>query len=111
VALTGDEVINISRRSLGAFDDYGNATTTRTSIAVANCLIGFGSTNEATDPARNPVDAALTIFLPSGTEVLDGDEFEIRGEMWVKDGDAISYQVDWPGFTPGVSINVRRRRG
>jgi hypothetical protein len=48
--------------------------------------------------------------LPFGTEIFDGDIFEVAGEQWVKNGDPAT----WPivnGLVPGVTIGLRRHLG
>ncbi len=109
--IKGDEPITIIRRSSsGTVDDYGNAVYETTQIIIRDGLFAFSSTEEPVDVAREAVDAKLTLYLPHGTEIIDGDVFVIRETQWVKDGDG----AGWPvvnGFVPGVVVNVRRRRG
>lgn len=109
--IRGGETITIKRRSANATDEYGNATFSRTTITVRDALIGVGGTSEPIDPARDAVDASLTIYLPNGTQVLDGDTFVIRGTEWVKNGAALEYVSPFPATEAGVVVNVRRRRG
>ena len=108
--LAGDTPIFIHRRTETGVDGYGNPTYSTEEILVRNCLLGWGGTSEPIDPARNPVDAALTVYFPHGTEILDGDVFEIRNSLWEKNGDAISYETV-NGFEAGVVVSVRRRSG
>lgn len=108
--LAGDEPIYIHRRTSTGVDDYGNGTFTTAPVLVRNCLLGYGSTDEPVDPARTPIDARLTLYLPHGTTVADGDTFEIRGKFWEKDGDALAWDTV-NGFEVGVVLTVRRRRG
>jgi hypothetical protein len=109
--IRGDEPIIIHRRSQSGTDEYGNPSWTTSTTLVRDCLFWYGSTSEPTDVSRDPVDAQLTVCFPEGTSVQDGDEFEIRNTMWVKDGIPNEYPQLWPGFTPGVIVNVRKRRG
>ena len=102
--------MTIVRRTAGTADQYGNPTHTTQLIQVENVLVAFGSSSEPVEVARNPIDAGVTLYFPNGTQIHSGDEFEVRGERWVKDGDP---QV-WPtvnGFAVGVVVPVRRRRG
>lgn len=108
--LAGDEPIYIIRKTTTGTDDYGNATFTTSSILVRNALIGLGGTSTPEEISRNPIDASLTLYLPHGTTIQDGDLFDIRGKRWEKDGDP----QEWGtvnGFEVGVVISVRRRRG
>lgn len=110
--IRGNESVDIIRRSsAGSVDAYGNPTFSNTTVTIDGVLVANGSTNEPVDASRTPVDASLTVFLPAGSTITDGDILVIRGEEWVKDGDAQEWPQLWAGFTPGVVLNVRRRRG
>lgn len=106
----GGETVTIKRRTPNAVDEYGNRTFTTTTIVVRDVFIGFSATGEPIDPTRNPVDAALTLYLPNDTAIQDGDRFLIRGSEWVKDGMA----QDWVSpfnFAAGTVVQVRKRNG
>lgn len=109
--IRGDEPIFIIRRVQTGTDDYGNPTYERTEELVRHCLMAYGASGEPVEANRDPIDAQLTLYLPAGTVVEDGDIFEIRGTEWVKDGDAQEWPALWPGFVPDVVVQVRRRRG
>lgn len=109
--MRGGETIQIKRRAASAVDDYGNTSHTVTTITVKNALIAIGGTSEPVDPARDAVDASVTVYLPNGTQILDGDVFIIRGSQWVKDGAAGEWISPFPGMTAGVVVPLRRRRG
>lgn len=109
--LTGDETITVTRRTGSSeVDDYGNPIFDTDEVSIPNALVAFNSTSEPTDVARDAVDARLTLYLPHGTQILDGDIFTVRGSEWVKDGDAAEWAIIG-GFAPGVVVNVRCRRG
>lgn len=110
--IQGDEPIIIIRKSsTGSVDDYGNPVKTTEQILVRHALFAYNGSHEPVEIDRDPVDAKLTLYLPAGTEIRDGDIFEIRDTQWVKDGDAQDWPQLWPGFIPDVVVNVRRRRG
>lgn len=111
MTLSGVETVSIHRREQVGVDAHRNPEYERTEIVIGNCLVGFGATNEPTIVDGNPVDSNVTLYLPNNTEVVDGDEFEIRGELWVKDGDPHAWVSPFAGFNPGVVVMVRRRRG
>lgn len=108
--IRGDEPIYIYRRSQTGTDQYGNPTFSKNTILVRDALFAVNATTEPVEANRNPVDASVALYLPAGTQVMDGDEFEIRGSRWVKDGDAQEWSQLWPDFA-GVVVHVRRRRG
>jgi hypothetical protein len=109
--IRGGETITIKRRSATATDDYGNPTYSTTTITVRDALIAVGGTSEPVDPARDAVNASLTIYLPNGTKVHEGDVFLIRGSSWVKDGTAQEWVSPFPASEAGVVVPVRKSRG
>jgi hypothetical protein len=111
VIIQSDEPIYIWRRTKTGKDAHGNPTYSKTSTLVRNALFAYAGTGEPVEVNADPIDVKLTLYLPQDTEVLEGDEFEIRGTRWVKDGDPEDWQQLWVGFTPGVVVQVRKRRG
>jgi hypothetical protein len=107
----GDEPIFIHRKVESSVDEYGNPVYTQEEILVRDCLFWFGSTDEPVQVSRNPLDAKLTVVFPKSVEILDGDEFEIRETMWVKDGEAQNWLDVFPNMVTGIVVNVRRRDG
>ena len=107
----GGEPITIKRRSKTSVDEYGNPTYSLTTIIVREALIALGGTSESNDPARTPTDAKVTLYLPNGTQILDGDRLIIRDTEWVKDGEAQEWNSPFPSSPAGVVVNVKRRRG
>lgn len=106
----GSETVIIKRRSSTATDDYGNKVFSTTTITVKNCMIGFGGSGEPVQTDRDPIDTALTIYLPNGTVVEPGDRFIVRGIEFIKDGDATVYKPPFD-FNVGVVVQVRKRNG
>lgn len=111
MTVQGDETIVIIRRTADDVDDYGNTAFTTERITVTNALVAFGATGEPNQVDREPIDGSLTIYLPHGTQIDPGDVFEVRGELFEKDGDPQVWSNVFAGFVPGVVVNVRRRRG
>lgn len=109
--MRGGETITIKRRSATATDDYGNPTYSTTTITVKDALVAVGGTSEPVDPARDAADASVTVYLPNGTLIEDGDLFIIRNSQWVKDGDAQEWISPFPAGSAGVVVPLRRRRG
>jgi hypothetical protein len=109
--IRGGETILIKRRSQVATDDFGNPTYTVATQTIKEALIGVGGTSEPVDPARDAQDASVTVYLPAGTQIQDGDTFVIRGSEWQRDGDAQDWVSPFPGDFGGVVVPLRRRRG
>jgi hypothetical protein len=110
VFYNGGETVTIKRRGESGTDQYGNKTYTLTSIPVQNVLIGFGASGEPTAVDRDPIDAKLTLYFPSGTAIQEGDKFSIRGEDWEKDGQAQDFKPPFD-FSAGVVVPVKKRNG
>jgi hypothetical protein len=108
--IRGGETITIKRRSVASTDEHGNPTYSFTTLVVRDALIGIGGTSEPVDPERDAVDASLTLYLPEGTQVEQGDRFIVRGTEWVKDGSAQQWVSPFP-MEVGVVVPVRRRVG
>ena len=109
--IRGGETITIRRRSQNSVDDYGNATWSTTNIVVKDALVAVLTGEEPADVARDHVDASLTLYLPNGTEVKDGDVFVIRNSTWVKDGSVQNWVSPFIGLQTGVVVPVKRRNG
>lgn len=104
------ETITIIRQTATDQDEYGNPTTETTNITVDGCLVGWGSTSEPALADSDPVTAQLTLYMPAGTVVEDGDEFVIRGDSFVKDGMAQAWS-SMLNVSKGVVVMLRRHDG
>lgn len=109
--IRGGETITIKRRSEAGVDDFGNPTYTTTTITVKQALIAFGGSAEPVDAEREAIDARITVYLPAGTVVEEGDVFIIRSVSWVKDGTLQSWTNPFTSFDSGVVIQLRKRNG
>lgn len=108
--IRGGETITIKRRSEQSLDDHGNPTYSSRNITIRDALIAIGGTSEPINPERDAIDATLTLYMPPGTKIEDGDRFIVRGTEWIKDGSAIEWVSPFPMET-GVIVQVRKRRG
>lgn len=109
--IRGSETVVIKRiTDTGEVDKYNMPITTQTLTTVRNCLIAFNATNEEVNVSRNPEDAQLTIYMPPGTVIQDGDIFNLRNTDFVKDGMPAEWVSPFP-MTTGVVVIVRKRHG
>lgn len=109
--IRGGETITIKRRSATSTDDYGNNTYALTTITVKDALVAIGGTSEPIDVNRDAVDSQLTVYLPNGTQVQDGDIFVIRNSQWVKAGAGLEWVSPFANFEAGVVVPLRKRSG
>lgn len=104
------QTIQLVREHTSVIDAHGNPVYTTNTTTLNNVLVAFGNTGEPTDANRSPLDSDLTLYLPAGLEILDGDQFIVNGEHYVKDGIAQNWQ-SVTNTPAGVVVNVRRRDG
>lgn len=109
--IQGGEPIIIKRRTTDGNDDYGNPTYEVSDVLIRHALIAIGTTSESLDPERAAYDAKVTLYVPSGTEILETDRFLIRNSLWEKDGSAQEWVSPFPSGYDGVVVPLRRRRG
>lgn len=109
--IRGGETITIKRRSAVATDDFGNPTYATTNVVVRDALIAVGGTSEPVDPARDALDASITLYLPPETVIHDGDVFVIRGSQWIKNGGGVNWVSPFDGMDAGVVVPLRKRNG
>lgn len=109
--IRGGETITIKRRSATSTDAYGNNTYALTTITVKDALVAIGGTSEPIDVNRDAVDSQLTVYLPNGTEVQDGDIFVIRNSQWQKAGAGLEWVSPFASFEAGVVVPLRKRNG
>jgi hypothetical protein len=106
----GNESVVLISRSAGTVDEFGIPVVTETETTIDGCLLGYGETSEPVKVGDFPGLEAAMLFLPNGTSVGDADEFEVRGERWVKDGIAQSWSSPFNGnIRPKVVQRIRRR--
>jgi hypothetical protein len=104
------ETVTVTRRTAGSVDDYGNPTYSTTTVTFNNCLVGWGSTDEPALADENPVSTQMTLYMPAGSVIEDGDIFNIRGDMFVKDGFAQQW-ISMLNVAKGVVVILRRHDG
>jgi hypothetical protein len=104
------ETITVIRRTAGTVDDFGNPTYTTANITFTNCLVGWGTTNEPASADSDAVATQMTLYMPAGSEIHDGDIFNIRGDLFVKDGFAQAWS-SMLNVAKGVVVVLRRHDG
>lgn len=109
--IRGGESITVKSRSVASTDDYGNPTYTTTSRVVKDALVGIGGTSEPVNAQRDAIEADLTVYLPAGTVILDGDQFVIREAEWERAGEALEWASPFFNFETGVVVPLRRKSG
>lgn len=109
--IQGGEPIIIKRRSVDGTDAYGNPIFETRDIVIRHALIAIDKTSESMDPERTAYDAEVTLYIPRGTEIQEGDRFLIRNSLWEKKGSPEEWVSPFPSGSDGIVIPLRRRRG
>jgi hypothetical protein len=110
----GSEKIQIVRKTAGIEDPiFGKKKGSTEYIDVNGVFVAWGSSSTNESLYRTTLQADVTFYLPSGTKVLDGDNFLYRGEHWEKVG--ISQEWEAPpsfgNWLAGVVVNAKRVTG
>lgn len=105
----GNETVTVISHTAGTVDEYGIPTQSTTETTVQKCLVEFDHTSEPTTVDADPIVQSATVYLPVGTDVDRIDQFEIRGESWVKDGEAVQWESPFSRPIPFIVVKVRRR--
>lgn len=104
------EIVTVTRRTGSTLDDYGNPTYTTETIDFPNCLVAWGATDEPSNAAENPVSTQVTLYMPPGSEIRNGDVFNVRGDLFVKDGFAQEW-ISTFSVPQGVVVVLRKHDG
>lgn len=101
--------VTISRRSPGAADDYGNATSTTATVQTVGEL-QQRSRSEPGDQGEVS-DSGWLLVLPAGTAIDTSDTVTVGGQVFEVTGDP--WHARWPrtGVESHVEATVRRVAG
>lgn len=109
---THGETVTRHAYSPGEDDGYGQAAPSYTDEVWAG--VGFAP-GRSSEPLRNGstrVETTATLYDPQGRPVSPLDEFTVRGERYVVDGDASGQWANpFTGWFPGSAISLRRVTG
>jgi len=101
------ETITRVRRSSSGTDSYGQPVyTTTTSTVEAIVSARVSGTNFDAD--QIVITDGLTVYLPTGYDVEDGDKFVIRTKTYEVDGEAFDWRDGLGSWSPGVVMNLQR---
>lgn len=111
----GETVTRI--RAQQVVDRYGNKAwdwpnATRTTIARCGVAQGSrGSAAEVLTAERDAVISDVTVYMPTGTDVLATDRLEIRGLTFEVVGSPFDWRNPFTGRAFGVVVNANRVEG
>jgi hypothetical protein len=105
----GTETVTVIGRSAGTVNAYGIPEQIIVSYNIADCLVEYDSTSEPVLATENPVVQTATVYIPLPALVDEFDEFDIRGERWVKDGSVMQWESPFGRPVEFLIVKVRRR--
>jgi hypothetical protein len=101
------ESITQIRQSSSATDSHGLPVWVETRITI-HAIVAARSSSLLTEADALTITQGLTLYLPSGTEVQDGDRFEVRGKTYVIDGEPFDWRDGLGNWNPGTVVNLTR---
>ena len=104
--------VTILRAAPGGFDAYGDpivSVTERTDID--GCGVAPRYSTEPTERGRQGVIIGLSVYAPSGSDIVSTDRLEIDGLTYVVDGEPAEWINPFTGSRPGLEVAARRATG
>jgi hypothetical protein len=94
------------------FDAYGDPiASTRVGGDILGCGVAPRYSTEPTVRGRQGVIVGLSIYAPAGSDILFTDLLEVRGQVYMVEGDAADWVSPFTGWAPGMEVAVKRAVG
>lgn len=103
------ELLTQIRLSSSATDSHGLPIWTETEIQLQG-IVAARTSNTVTEADAITISQGLTLYLPSGTDVQDGDKFIVRGKRYIIDGEAFDWRDGLGNWNPGTVVNLVREQ-
>lgn len=103
------ELLTQIRLSSSATDSHGLPIWVETEIELQG-IVAARTSNTVTEADAITITQGLTLYLPSGTDVQDGDRFLVRGKRYVIDGEAFDWRDGLGNWNPGTVVNLVREQ-
>jgi hypothetical protein len=103
------ESVTQVQRSSSATDSHGLPVWVETRTQV-NAIVAARSSSLLTEADALTITQGLTLYLPSGTPIQDGDRFEVRGKTYVIDGEPFDWRDGLGYWNPGTVVNLTREQ-
>ena len=105
------ETVTIVPGSPGT-DSYGDPLPiTRTGGDITGCGVAPRYSTEPTERGRQGVIVGLTVYAPTGSDILSTDSLIVRGAEYVVDGEPAAWRSPFSGWAPGIEVAIRRAVG
>lgn len=103
------ELITQIRLSSSVTDSHGLPVVTEIEIPLQG-IVAARTSNTITEADVVTVTQGITIYLATGTEVLDDDRFIVRGKRYIVDGEAFDWRDGLGSWNPGTVVNLVREK-
>lgn len=107
------ETVTVRRGTVTATGRRNDTTTDwaePTDTDVPDCLIAPRSTSEDHD-GRSGVIIGVTVYMPSGTDVLASDRLVIRGDEYDVEGEPGDWWTPQDPICDGIEVAAKRTEG
>lgn len=93
-------------------DQYGDPIPSeRIGGDIANCGVAPRYSTEPTERGRQGVIVGLTVYAPTGSDILSTDSLRVRELDYVVDGEPAAWVNPFTGWAPGIEVAIRRAVG
>jgi len=103
------ELITQIQRNSSGTDSHGLPVWVETRISIG-AIVAARSSSLLTEADAVTITQGLTLYLPSNTQINDGDRFEVRGKTYVIDGEAFDWRDGLGNWNPGTVVNLTREQ-
>lgn len=101
------ELVIQTRLSSSSVDSYNLPVITRTDTTL-NAAVAPRTTTKTVGASETTIIEGLTLYLDAGVVVNPTDEFTVRGQLYLVDGEAFDWRSGIGDWNPGVVVNLRR---
>ena len=93
-------------------DQYGDPIpSTRIGGDITGCGVAPRYSTEPTERGRQGVIVGLSIYAPIGSDILFTDLIEVRGQVYMVEGDPADWVSPFTGWAPGMEVALKRAVG
>ena len=104
--------ITVIRLTPGGTDVYGDAvTSTSSSTTITGCAVAPRYSTEPAERGRQGVIVGLTLYAPTGSDILHTDTITIDGVSYVIEGEPAEWHQPMTGWDPGIEVALKRVLG
>ena len=104
--------ITVVRSSPGGVDQYGDPISgTTTTTVIEGCAVAPRYSTEPSERGRNGVVVGLSVYAPTGSDILFSDTIIVDSVDYRIEGQPASWANPFTGWAPGVEVALVRSTG